>query len=61
MFTCSLHHVCQASFNKDLETAVLLSDKVYQRLPEELRHRTTIEGVHHVKGREDPVGVFSIR
>jgi adenylate cyclase len=47
--------------NKDLETAVLLSDKVYQRLPEELRHRTTVEGVHQVKGRDEPVGVFSIR
>ena len=47
--------------NKELRTSVLLSDKVYQRLPEELRHRTTIEGVHHVKGRDEPVGVFAIR
>ena len=47
--------------NKELRTSVLLSDKVYQRLPEELRNRTTIEGVHHVKGRDEPVGVFAIR
>ena len=47
--------------NKELKTSVLLSDKVYQRLPEELRHRAAVEGVHHVKGRDEPVGVFSIR
>ena len=48
------------ALNKELNTRVLMSDKTYQRLPVELRNMARVQGVRQVKGRAQPVGVFSI-
>ena len=48
------------TLNKELGTRILISDKTYQRLSPELRDRARVQGVRQVKGREQPVGVFSM-
>jgi len=46
--------------NKSLETDILISENVYQRLPDDLRDGACDRGRHSVKGRDQEVHVFHV-
>jgi adenylate cyclase len=46
--------------NKELDTDILISRDVYSQLPEELSSEMVNYGEHVVKGREQPVTVYSV-
>lgn len=48
------------SLNKELDTTLLMSDAVFCELPDDLARAATCRGEHHVKGRDQPVVVWSI-
>jgi len=48
------------TLNKHLHTDILLSDEVYDHLPDELVGNMKDQGQHQVKGREQSVSVYSL-
>lgn len=48
------------ALNKELGTEILISDAVFCELPDELVARATRCGEHRVKGRDQPVAVWSL-
>ncbi len=47
------------SLNKELDTRLLISVEAYAQLPDELAQRFRSCGMHHVKGREQQVQVYT--
>ncbi|HRE88455.1 MAG TPA: adenylate/guanylate cyclase domain-containing protein, partial [Myxococcota bacterium] len=45
--------------NKELGTDILVSEAVFSRLPGDLKQRAKSQGEHSVKGRQQPVALYS--
>jgi adenylate cyclase len=45
--------------NKELGTDILVSEAVFARLPADLKQRAKDQGAHSVKGRQQPVALYS--